>query len=134
MQQGLVLRLLCLLLSSSYFPPPELIILHKLLGIFTINLVSSQCHMIPQLGKVLEGGHCGDATILLEGMSNKLAKNLNVLFYFYSSIWHVTLLSERKILKVLGRSFDWLNVAQFRPFLVKRNDTVWRCLYHILSR
>ena len=45
-QQGLNLRLLPLFLpASSFFAAPELVILHKLLVIFTINLVCYHCHL-----------------------------------------------------------------------------------------
>ena len=88
-QQGIIFLMLPLLLPSLYYFMSELVIFHKLIRIFTINLVCSHFYMIPQLGKALEGGHCGHATIFLEEASNDLAKKLNFLFSFYSSIWHV---------------------------------------------
>ena len=132
-QQGLILIIFPLSLPSSSYFSPELVIFHKLLGIFTIDLVCSHCHMIPQLGEALECGHYGHATIFLEEASNESAKKLNFLFSFYSSIWHVTLLSGSKVVKGIDQSFYWVNVAQFRTFLFKLNNTVWRVLYHVLS-
>ena len=132
--QRLILRLLHLLLPSLAYFFPELFILHKLLSTFKINLVCSHCHLIPQLGGALGDGHCGHAKISLEDMRNESDKNLYLFFYFYSSIWHVTLLPKREIVKVLGKSFDWLNVARFSPFLANPNDTVCQGIYHVLSR
>ena len=103
MQQGIILLLLPLLLPSLSCLFTELVIFHKLLGIFTINLVCSHCHLISQIGEALEGGHCGHTTISLEETSKESAKNLNLFFYFYSSICHVTLLSESKVLKGIGQ-------------------------------
>ena len=134
LQQGLLFCLFTLLIPSSVYFSPELVILHKLLSIFTVNYVCSHCHIITQLGEELEGGHCGNAKNFLEEASNKSAKKLNFLFSFYSSIWHVTLLSESKVVKGIGHSFYWFNVVRYIPLLVKRNNTVWRGLYYVLSR
>ena len=60
---------------------PDLVILHNLLGIFTINLVCSHCHLIPKLGESLEGGHCVHDTIFLEEESNELAKKYEFLLF-----------------------------------------------------
>ena len=74
MQQGIILSLLPLLLPSLSYFLPELVIVHKLPVIFKINLICYHFHLITQLGKALEGGHCSHATIFLEEESNKSVK------------------------------------------------------------
>ena len=126
--RGLILLLLPLLLPSLPFFLLDLLISHKLLGVFTINLVCSHFHLIAKLGKALEGVHFCHAKNFLEEVINESSKKMNLFFYFYSSIWNLNFLSESDVLKVLVQSFDWFNVARFKPFLVNRNNAVWRVL------